>query len=103
MAGRYYEQQLPFIGFSDERSCDNYLTTADLDFRFRIAKKYYFSLIGAVMHEANSFKDFKRKHAIFATALQLGYKSKFGPLMANVHWNSFNNKFGVYLSAGYDF
>ena len=103
MAGRYYEQQIPFIGFSGERSCDNYLTTVDLDFRFRMAKKYYLSLIGAVMHEANSIQDFKKKHAIYAAALQFGYKSKFGPIMANVHWNSFNNKFGVYLSAGYDF
>lgn len=103
MAGRYYEQQIPFIGFNGERACDNYLTTVDVDFRFRIAKKYYLSFIGAAMHDANSFEGFMNKHAIYAAALQLGYKSKFGPLMANVHWNSFNNKFGVYLSAGYDF
>jgi len=36
--------------------------------------------------------------------LQFGYKSKFGPLTANVHWSNFdNNKVGIYLSAGYDF
>ena len=68
-----------------------------------MAKKYYLSLTGAVMHDADSFKEFKVRHPIYAAALQFGYKSKFGPLMANVHWNSFHNKFGVYLSAGYDF
>jgi NTE family protein len=103
MPGRYYEQQIPFVGFNGERLCDNLLTTVDLDFRFRIGKKYYLSLIGAAMHDGNSLEGFKAKHAIFAAALQLAYNSKFGPLMANVHWNSFNNKLGIYLSAGFDF
>ena len=103
MRGRYYEQQIPFIGFNGEVTCDRYLTTVDLDFRFRMGKKYYLSLIGAAMHDGNGWVGFQTKKAVFAAALQLAYKSKIGPLMANVHWNSFNNKIGFYLSAGYDF
>lgn len=45
----------------------------------------------------------KEQNAIFAAAIQFGYKTKFGPLMANVHWNSLNNKIGVYFGAGYNF
>ena len=103
MAGRYYEQQIPFIGFNGEIVCDNLLTTASLDFRFKIAKKYYISLVGAAMHEGGSLKDLQAKHAVYAAALQFGYKSKLGPLMANLHWNSLSKKFGFYLGLGYDF
>ena len=44
-----------------------------------------------------------QNHAIFAAALQFAYKSKFGPLMANVHWNSKQNRVGFYIGVGYDF
>lgn len=103
MAGRYYEQQMPFVGFNGERACDNFLTTVDLDLRFRVGKKHYLSLIGAAMHDGNDMNGFGSKNPIIGAALQYAYKSKFGPIMANIHWNSFNNKFGVFLSAGYDF
>jgi NTE family protein len=103
MAGRYYEQQIPFIGFNGEHTCDNLLTTVDLDMRFRVAKKHYLSLIGAALHAGNDWQGFRSKVPIFGVGMQYAYKSKFGPLTANVHWNSFNNKFGLYLSAGYDF
>ena len=102
--GRYYEHQIPFVAINGERSCDRLVSTADLNFRFKIAKKYYVSLIAAAMHDGNSIESYKVKYAIFGAALQFGYKAKFGPLTANVHWcNIDNNKVGVYLSAGYDF
>lgn len=103
MAGRYYEQQIPFIGFNGERFCSNLLTTVNLDLRFKVAKKCYLSLIGAAMHDADSFKEFKTKHATYAAALLFAYKSKMGPLTANLHWNSADNKVGIFFSAGYDF
>ena len=103
MAGRYYEHQIPFVGINGERSCDRLVTTVDMDMRFKIAKKYYVSVIAAAMHDGNSIESYKEKFAIFGAALQFAYKSKFGPLAANVHWSSFDNKVGIYLSAGYDF
>ena len=100
--GHFYEQQIPFIGFNGAKSCGNLLTVVDLDLRFKIAQKWYLSLIGAAMHDGMFLHEMS-PHPIYAAGLQVGYKSKFGPLMGNVHWNSGTKKVGLYLSAGYDF
>ena len=108
MAGRYYDHQIPFIGFNGEKTCDRMLSTVDLELRFKVYKNTYLSLIGAAMHDGNSIKTMLnkdlRQSPIYAAGLQIGYLSKFGPLTANLHWNtSEKNKVGFYLSAGYDF
>ena len=108
MAGRYYEHQIPFVGFNGEKTCDNFLMTVNLEFRFKVYKNTYLSLLGAAMHDGNSLKEMQskalRQSPTYAAGLQVGYLSKFGPLTANVHWNSIEKKkVGFYLSAGYDF
>ena len=103
MPGRYYEQQIPFVGYNAVSDRKNLLTVADLELRFKFAKKCYLSAIGAAMHDGNSLKDMKSQRPVFAAGLQFGYNSKFGPLLANLHWNSTFNKVGFYVSAGYDF
>ena len=103
MPGRYYEQQIPFIGYNAVSDRKNLLTVADLELRFKFAKKCYLSAIGAAMHDGSSLEDMKSQHAVLAAGLQFGYNSKFGPLLANLHWNSMFNKVGFYISAGYDF
>lgn len=103
MAGRYYEQQIPFVGFNGEKVCDDILTTADMELRFRVARKCYLSLIGAAMLDGDSFATLDVQHAIFAAAVQFGYKAKLGPLVCNIHWNSLNYRFGAFFGAGYNF
>lgn len=102
MEGRYYEHQMPFIGINGEKACHNILTIADVDFRFKVWKNCYLSAVGAVMH--NCPLNLKEHNFVYAAALQFGYKSKIGPILANIHWNSFNTKkVGIYLGVGYDF
>ena len=100
--GRYYEQQIAYFGFNGAKACGNLLTVVDLDLRFRVAKKWYLSLIGAAMHDGMTLKAMS-PHAIYTAGVQVGFKSKLGPLMFNVHWNSGTNRVGAYLSAGYNF
>jgi len=108
MPGRYYDHQIPFIGYNTVRLCKRFVTTADMEFRFKVGKKVYLSAIGATLHD---FQDeFTENIPTFAAALQFGYNAKYGPIMANFHWrtnrefdNVFVNKFGFYLSAGYNF
>ena len=103
MPGRYYEQQIPFVGYNAVSGRKELLTVANFELRFKFAKKYYLSAIGAAMHDGSSLEDMKSQHAVYAAGLQFSYKSKFGPLLANLHWNSVFNKVGFYVSAGYDF
>jgi hypothetical protein len=102
MAGRYYEHQIPFVGYNGEKTCDRMLTTVNLELRFKVYKNTYLSLIGAAMHDGNSLNTMQKP--VVSAGLQVGYLSKFGPLTANLHWNTTEmNKVGFYLSAGYDF
>ena len=102
MEGRYYDQQMPFIGFNGATNCTDFLTMVDIDFRFKIYKNLYLSLVTAAMHDGNI--NGMSEHAIFAAGLKAAYKTKFGPIQANIHWNSKNYKsVGFYVGAGYDF
>ena len=102
MEGRYYDHQMPFIGFDGAIACTDLLTMVDIDFRFKVYKNLYLSLVTAAMHDGNIKA--MSKHAIFAAGLKAAYKTKFGPVQANVHWNSKNYKqVGFYVGAGYDF
>lgn len=101
MPGRYYDQQIQFIGYNTVRACERLLTTIDLELRFKVGKKIYLSMIGAAMHDGASLK--KMASPVYAAGLQFGYNGKRGPIMANLHWNSAFNKVGFYFSVGYDF
>ncbi len=102
MEGRYFDQQMPFIGFNGSTNCQDFLTMVDVDFRFKVYKNLYLSLSGAAMHDGNV--NGMSEHAIYAVGLKVAYKSKLGPIQANVHWNSKERKrVGFYVGAGYDF
>jgi NTE family protein len=112
MEGRYFDQQMPFIGFNGVTICNDFLTVVDVDFRFKIIKNLYLSLVAAAMHDGFLQENHltggsalrMNKHAIYAAGLKVAYKTKFGPLQANMHWNSKDKKsVGFYVSAGYDF
>ena len=105
MEGRYYDHQIPFIGFNGEYMCYRLLSVVDLNLRFKVYKNCYLSALAAAFHDGNAVdnKLEMSKHADFAAGIQFAYKSKFGPMMANIHWNSSNNNVGVYFGIGYDF
>jgi len=101
MEGRYYEQQIPFIGFNGLHKSLELLTEVDLELRFKIGKRLYLSLIGASYHDGTIEE--LNGSTVYAAAIQAAYKTKFGPIKANVHWESENRRVGFYLGAGYDF
>jgi NTE family protein len=119
MEGRYYDHQIPFIGMNGEFGCYSLLTVVDFNFRFQVYKNCYLSAIASAFHDGMLIEkelymrgkltyeigqeDVKKSAAVYAAGLQFAYKTKFGPLMANVHWNSNSNKVGVYIGAGFDF
>ena len=101
MPGRHFEHQIVLVGLNGEMRCMDFLTLADINLRFKIGNKYYISAIASAMHDGNKFG--MRKHPIYGTALQFGFNSKLGPLLTNIHWNSYTKKMGFYISLGYDF
>lgn len=112
--GRFYENQLPYIGYNMPHffSYSHAEVVANIDFRWQIAPKDYISftvagfstLAGDINAEESSAY---RLNTLtdYAFALQYGHKSLIGPILFNVHWSRYNqpSPWGVYLSAGFDF
>jgi len=101
LQGRYFEQQVPFMGIGGAYMCGNWMGLARIDFRYKLAGNNYISGIAnfSVSSEDHTFQD---ADLLSGAALEYGYNSVVGPLRANVHWSNVSG-FGVYLSLGLDF
>ncbi len=103
LAGRYLDQQLPFLGLSSPVSAKDILTIYRVDLRVNIGKKHYLTTIVNYLRDSNTFSDYIYGPGYFGAALEYSYDSIIGPLTANVHWSDITNTFGIYLSVGYNF
>ncbi len=103
LAGRYMDQQMPFLGITNLSAMKNILTMVRTDFRVRIARNHYVTGIVNYARDCDTFKDYLVGLGYFGAALEYSFDTIFGPLTANVHWSNITNKVGVYLSAGYNF
>ena len=103
LAGRYVDQQLPFIGVTNLHAMKNIMTMVRADLRFRIAKNHYVTGILNYARDCDSFKDYMYGLGYFGAGLEYAFDTIFGPLKANVHWSNMTKKVGFYVSAGYNF
>lgn len=106
MAGRYLDQQIPFIGTTHCVLTRSAVAVARADLRFRISSSHYFSILGNAMAEG----DFPFLHTVDAPAsLHYGFGVKYdyatiaGPVSLVVGWSDITQKVAVTLSAGFDF
>ena len=103
LPGRYFEQQLPFVGLLRTTFLDRRLTLARGDFRFNVYGNHYVTGIFNYLYSNSSFEYIKQGKGIFGAGLEYSYDSIVGPISANVHWSSLTNSVGVYCSLGYNF
>ena len=103
LAGRYVDQQLPFIGVTNLHAMKNILTMARMDFRFSLAKNHYMTGIVNYARDGDCFKHYLEGLGYFGAGLEYAFDTIFGPLKANIHWSNMTNKVGFYVSAGYNF
>lgn len=103
LAGRYMNQQTPFIGINNCAPMGNILLNARTDFRFKFAKNHYVTGMFNYAHDSNSFKEFLDGGNWFGCGLEYAYNTIIGPIGGNIHWSNINNKVGFYLSIGFDF
>ena len=103
MAGRYVDQQMPFIGVGHLAAMKNILTLFRTDFRFTIARNHYLTGILNYARDCDRFSDYTVGLGYFGAGVEYSFDTIFGPLSANLHWSNLTNKVGFYLSAGYNF
>ena len=104
IAGRYFEQQMPFAGFTRCTIVDDYAYDLTLDLRARLADNLYASVKGGLVQGTTGFSAMFKEFVpdIWGVALELGYDSVAGPLKGSVMWSDITG-LGAYLSLGYDF
>ena len=103
LAGRYVDQQMPFVGINNLSAMKNILTIFRTDYRFRLAKNHYMTAILNYARDCDRFKEYATGLGYFGAAAEYSYDTIFGPITFNVHWSNLTNKVGIYLSAGYNF
>lgn len=103
LAGRYVDQQIPFIGVTNLWAMKNVLTMAGVDLRFRLHKNHYVTAIFNYARDCDHFDTYLQGLGYFGAGMEYAYDTIFGPLKANVHWSNMTGKVGFYISAGYNF
>lgn len=104
LAGRYLDQQIPFMGVTDAAVAERLLAVAGAEVRARILKNSYVSAVINAGDSAMYFGDMLKSKSVFVGAgLKYSYNSVLGPVTADIHWSGIDKKPGFYLSAGFDF
>lgn len=103
VAGRYFEQQIPFAGIPRLMALDRNLGLARADLRFNVAKNHYLTGTANYLYAFDSFRDLKAGRGIYGFAIEYSYNTIFGPITANVNWSDIIHSVGLYLSFGYNF
>ena len=103
IAGRYVDQQIPFIGITNLAAMKSILTVYGLDLRFRLARNHYLTGIVNYARDCDHFRYYGQGPGYFGAGVEYAYDTIFGPIKGNIHWSSITRKAGVYLSAGFNF
>lgn len=104
VSGRYFDQQLAFIGKNNAAAMRTILTMFRTDFRFEVAKNHYVTGILNYARDCDSFKEYANKEAgWFGAGVEYAYDAFFGPVKLDVHWSNITKKAGFYIGVGYNF
>ena len=111
VAGRHFEEQLPFIGLTSVQNTMISATIFRLDLRYNFYGKHYLTVMYNLMTQVNSLNlintslpvlfDFSTQGA----GLKYSFDSPIGPVSLTAHWSNtyLGNHFGAYFSFGYTF
>ena len=105
IAGRHFDQQMPFIGIVHTDYVNDFTAIARLDFRYRFLENHYVSATYNFLYGFDPFgKGVIHDTKMYSGAgLSYAYNSFFGPISASLFWSDCTKKPGAYFSVGYTF
>ena len=103
MKGRYFEQQIPFVGILENVSLKDFLAVARLEARYRIGKNHYVSLYGNAAVNSENISTIPDADFYSGFGAGYAYNSIAGPLQFQVFYSGLTKKLGAYFSFGYHF
>ncbi len=108
-SGRYFDQQMAFIGKNNVAPMGDILALLRADFRVEVAHNHYLTAMLNYARDSGSLADYFTCNAgnWYGAGIQYAYNAFFGPIKCNLHWSnidmSHNGGFGFYIGVGYDF
>ena len=100
VAGRYLSQQIPFIGVQHFELADNSLVVARLDFRVRLWRRHYVSLLGNYGKQSHDFGDIFSGEDLIGCGFAYSFNSSIGPIGFMVDYSNVDKKAGLYFNLG---
>jgi len=103
-ASRYIDNQIPFFGISNGfLACKSYAVTAQLDLRYRINHKNFFTVRGGLLTDKDALKELvTTSPTAYAFGVEIGQKSIVGPMTLGVQWCDLTGLTAA-LSVGFSF
>ena len=103
--GRYFRQQLPFVGIPYAIVAKGSVAIARVDLRQRIGKNHYVYAIANYLRTGETFGSLFTNDVrdIWGFGLKYSFDSPVGPFSFNIHWSDYEHKVGAYVSLGHYF
>ncbi len=103
--GRYFRQQLPFIGISSAIVANNSVAIGRLDLRKRFGKNHYVYAMANCLRSGSYFGEILTEDAknIWGFGIKYSFDSPIGPFSFDIHWSDYEHKVGAYVSIGHYF
>lgn len=103
VAGRYFQQQLPFTGINNVEMTHNTLGIASLKIRQRMGTIHYLTLTTNYSLNAPKVVNLFKGRALFGCGISYGLDSVVGPLECSLNYMNHSNAASVYVNLGYKF
>ena len=103
MKGRYFEQQIPFVGIMNNLTMKDFLAVAKLEARYRIGENNYVSLFGNAAVNSENISTIPDADFLSGFGAGYAYDSIAGPLQFQVFYSGYTKKVGAYFSLGFHF
>lgn len=103
MAGRYLDQQIPFVGMTGVSVCSNDIFLGKLEARYRLGTHHYLSVMGNAGVDFENFAHVGDARFLAGVGAGYAYNSIAGPLKAQIGWSTVTQKLSFYISLGYYF
>lgn len=108
VAGRHFDEQLPFIGIASVQSVVNNAAVLRCDLRYNFYGKHYLTAMYNYMLDPSSIvfggnRDWTNGYGYHGAGLKYSYDSPLGPVSLTGQWSDITKQFGAYFSFGYTF
>lgn len=104
IAGRYVEQQIPFVGIKRMEPAYRSIMTFALEGRVRLFLRHFISAkVAYGIQNDDFFKMFVNRHELFGAGIKYSYNSPIGPISILFDMSNADRSLGVYFSLGKNF